>query len=112
MPHVDLLANGAAEDESLVEELARVINRAYALGEDGLWVEGTTRTSPAEVAELVRSGGMLVATLDGKVVGCGFVRPLDATTLDLGLISASPEHRGIGVGREIMRSAEIGRAHV
>jgi GNAT superfamily N-acetyltransferase len=106
MPQVELLGAGAADDERLVEELARVINRAYALGEDGLWVEGTARTSPAEVAELVRSGGMLVATLDGQVVGCGFVRPLDATTLDLGLISASPEHRGIGVGREIVRSAE------
>jgi GNAT superfamily N-acetyltransferase len=106
MPQVELLATGAADDEGLVAALARVINRAYALGEDGLWVEGTTRTSPAQVAELVRSGGMLVATLDGEVVGCGFVRPLDATTLDLGLISASPEHRGIGVGREIVRSAE------
>jgi GNAT superfamily N-acetyltransferase len=106
MPQVELLGAGAADDERLVEELTRVINRAYALGEDGLWLEGTTRTSPAEVAELVRSGGMLVATLDGQVVGCGFLRPLDATTLDLGLISASPEHRGIGVGREIVRAAE------
>jgi GNAT superfamily N-acetyltransferase len=106
MPQVELLAAGAADDEDLMDAVARVINRAYALGEDGLWVEGTTRTNPAEVAELVRSGGMLVATLDGEVVGCGFVRPLDATTLDLGLISASPEHRGIGVGREIVRSAE------
>jgi GNAT superfamily N-acetyltransferase len=106
MPQVELLSTGAADDEDLMGELARVINHAYALGEDGLWVEGTTRTSPAQVAELVRSGGMLVATLDGQVVGCGFVRPLDATTLDLGLISASPEHRGIGVGREIVRSAE------
>jgi hypothetical protein len=47
MPQVELLAPGAADDQSLVEDIARVINRAYALGEDGLWVEGTTRTSPA-----------------------------------------------------------------
>jgi GNAT superfamily N-acetyltransferase len=105
-PRVELLAAGVADDASLMDDLAGVINHAYAIGEDGLWVEGATRTTPAGVAELVRSGGMLMATLGGEVVGCGFVRPLDATTADLGLISASPERQGAGVGREIVRSAE------
>jgi GNAT superfamily N-acetyltransferase len=105
-PRVELLAAGAADDASLMDELARLINRAYAIGEDGLWVEGTTRTSPAEVAALVGGGGMLVAAVDGEIVGCARVRPLDATTADLGFISASPERQGSGVGREIVRSAE------
>jgi GNAT superfamily N-acetyltransferase len=103
---VELLAASAADDASLVDVLARLINRAYAAGEDGLWVEGTVRTTPAEVGGLVRSGGMLVASVDGEVVGCGCARALDATTADLGFVSARPERQGNGVGREIVRSAE------
>jgi GNAT superfamily N-acetyltransferase len=105
-PKVELLTANAADDEDLVEAVAQVINRAYADGEAGLWVEGTLRTTPEQVADLVRSGGMLVARLDGEVVGCGFVRPLDATSADLGLVAASPEHQGTGVGRAIVGSAE------
>jgi GNAT superfamily N-acetyltransferase len=105
-PELDLLTAGAAADPSLVDAVAGVINRAYAAGEDGLWLPGTRRTTPADVADLIAGGGMLVARLDGEVVGCGYVRPLDATTADLGLISASPEHQGTGIGRAIVRAAE------
>jgi GNAT superfamily N-acetyltransferase len=105
-PQVELLATSAAGDEALLEELARVINSAYALGESGLWVEGTTRIAPPEVAEAIRGGDMLAASLGDRIVGCASVRPLDAATADLGLVSAAPEARGRGVGRELVRSAE------
>jgi GNAT superfamily N-acetyltransferase len=103
---VKLLAPDEARDEVLVEELVRLINAAYAVGEAGLWLEGATRTEPDEIAEAIRSGGMLAATLAGRLVGCAYVRPLDAATADLGLISAAPDQWGIGIGRELVRSAE------
>jgi GNAT superfamily N-acetyltransferase len=103
---VNALAPDKALDEVLVVELVRVINDAYAVGEAGLWLEGTARTTPAEVAEAVRSGGMLAATVEGRLVGCAYVHPLDAGTSDLGLISVAPERWGGGVGRELVRSAE------
>ena len=91
---VQLLSPDAAEDEALVDALARVVNGAYAVGEAGLWLEGTTRTTPAEIADAIRSGGVLAATDDGRVVGCAYVRPMDAATADLGL------------GSRLVRSAE------
>jgi GNAT superfamily N-acetyltransferase len=103
---VELLAHDAADDEAVVEELANLINAAYAIGEAGLWREGWTRTSPVGVADAVRGGGMLVATLDGRIVGCGCVRALDGRTADLGFVAAAPDQWGGGVGREIVRSAE------
>jgi ketosteroid isomerase-like protein/GNAT superfamily N-acetyltransferase len=103
---VNPLAPAEARDEVLVKELARLINGAYALGETGLWLEGATRTKPGEIAEAIRSGGMLAATLEGRVVGCAYVWPLDAGTADLGLLAAVPERWGSGVGRELVRSAE------
>jgi GNAT superfamily N-acetyltransferase len=103
---VKLLAPDEARDEVLVEELVRVINEAYAIGEAGLWLEGTTRIRPDEIAEAIRSGGMLAATLEGRLVGCAYVCPLNADTADLGLVSATPDQWGKGIGRELVRVAE------
>jgi GNAT superfamily N-acetyltransferase len=103
---VGLLAPAEAGDAVLVGELVSLINEAYAVGEAGLWREGTTRTGPGEIAEATRGGGMLAATLEGRLVGAAYVRPLDASTADLGLVSAVPEDWGTGVGRELVRSAE------
>jgi GNAT superfamily N-acetyltransferase len=109
---VKLLAPEEARDEVLVEALARLINAAYAVGEGGLWLEGTTRTQPREIAEAIRSGEMLAATLGGRLAGCAYVRPLNAGTADLGLISVARDLRGSGVGRELVRSAEeLMRSH-
>jgi GNAT superfamily N-acetyltransferase len=103
---VKLIAPDEARDEVLVEQLVHIVNEAYALGEAGLWIAGSTRTEPGEVAEMIRSGGMLAASLGDRPVGCAYVRPLDSDTADLSLISAAPDHWGSGVGRELVRSAE------
>lgn len=95
-----------ASDESVVEELVRLINRAYAAGEAGLWRDGATRTGPAEIAEAIRNRGMLEASAEGRIIGCASVRSLDAGTGDLGLLATAPERWGSGVGRELVRSAE------
>jgi GNAT superfamily N-acetyltransferase len=103
---VKLLSPDDARDAALVEDVARIINRAYAAGEAGLWIEGATRTEPGEVAQSIRSGGMLAATLEGRLVGCAYVRPLDADTADLGHVSVAPDQWGRGIGGELVRSAE------
>ncbi len=100
------LAPDAAGDEALVGELVRIINAAYDIGEAGLWLEGATRTRPDEIAEAIRTGGMLAARLEGRLVGCAYVRPLDGDTADLGLISTAPDYWGNGIGSDLVRSAE------
>jgi GNAT superfamily N-acetyltransferase len=104
--HVQVLAPAAAEDDAVVEALVRVINAAYAVGEEGLWLDGWVRVTRGEVQEAVRSEGMFAASVDGEIVGAAFVRPIDATTSDLGLVSATPAHWGTGLGGEIVRAAE------
>jgi GNAT superfamily N-acetyltransferase len=103
---VKLLAADEARDAVLVEEIVCVINAAYAIGEAGLWIEGAARTEAREIADAISSGGMLAARLDARLVGCAYVRPLDARTADLGLVSAAPDQWGSGVGRELVRHAE------
>jgi GNAT superfamily N-acetyltransferase len=103
---VEVLPAAAAGDAARVAAVVRVINAAYAVGEAGLWVDGTVRTTPAAVAEAIRGGGMLVASLDGEVVGCAWVKRLDATTADVGLVSVVPERWGSGAGRALVAAAE------
>jgi GNAT superfamily N-acetyltransferase len=103
---VTLLDPDDARDEVLVDELVHIVNEAYAVGEAGLWLEGTSRIQPGEIREAIRGGGALTATADGRILGCAYVRPLDADRADLGLVSAVLERWGSGIGRELVRSAE------
>jgi GNAT superfamily N-acetyltransferase len=98
------------DDRAVVAELVRLINRAYAAGEAGLWKGRVDRTVSAEIAEAVRAGQMLVARAgDGRILGCLRTRSLDATTADVGLIGVSPDVWGAGIARSLLDSAE-GRA--
>jgi GNAT superfamily N-acetyltransferase len=103
---VELLAPEAADDAALVDRLTGIVNRAYAEGEAGIWLPGTERIGADEVAAAIRAGELLGATLDGALVGCGRAVMLDATTGDVGLVSAAPEAWGAGVGRALVRAAE------
>ena len=104
--NVKLLAPALADDKGLVEELVRLVNGAFAVSESGLWLEGVARTAPSEIVAAIRSGGMLAATHEGRLVGCAYVHPLDPDRADLGLLAAAPERWGSGVGRELVRAAE------
>ena len=52
---VDLLEAHAAEDPTVVDRLAELVNRVYAVAEAGLWRDGMVRTSRAELARLVEA---------------------------------------------------------
>ena len=70
----------AADDAAVVDRLAAIVNRAYAVGEEGIWLPGTDRIGANAVAAAIRAGELLGATLDGALVGCGRAVMLDATT--------------------------------
>lgn len=98
-----------ASDTRLVAELTAMANHAYAEGEKGLWSDGAARTSHTEMAELIASGQIAVGRLDGEPVGLVRVQQLTPTLGELGMLVAAAQHKGSGVGRELVRFAE-GRA--
>jgi GNAT superfamily N-acetyltransferase len=100
------LPAAASDDATLIEPITDLINEVYAVAEDGLWAEGATRTTVDEFAELTRAGQIVVAYLRGRIVGCVRVQRLDASTGEFGMLAADPGHRGVGVGRELVRFAE------
>jgi GNAT superfamily N-acetyltransferase len=102
---IELLPPEAA-DTAVVAELRDLVNRVYEVAEEGMWPAGKARIDSEEMRVAVRGGQIAVATVDGRVVGSVRVRQLDSETGEFGLLVAAPEHRGIGVGRELVRFAE------
>jgi GNAT superfamily N-acetyltransferase len=103
---IELLPAAASDDADLMERITVLTNEVYEVAEEGLWVDGATRTTADEVAELTRAGEIVVARLRDRVVGCVRVQRLDAGTGEFGMLVADPAHRGIGVGGELIRFAE------
>ena len=94
------------DDPALAEEIADLVNRVYAEAEAGLWVDGAARTSPDEVADLIRAGQIAVIHSDERVVGAVRVQQLNDGLGEFGMLVAAPEQRGTGVGRDLVSFAE------
>jgi ribosomal protein S18 acetylase RimI-like enzyme len=103
---VRLLEPAAADDGTLVAQLASLINDVYLAAESGLWRPGATRTTAPEVAELIRAGQIVVASRDGEVVGSMRVRDVAGDASEFGMLAAAPAHRSAGVGRALLDFAE------
>jgi GNAT superfamily N-acetyltransferase len=106
MIDVRIAPAGAARDTALVHELASLVNRVYAVAEEGLWADGAPRTTPAEMAGLIAAGQIAVARAEERILGAVRIRRLDSSEGEFGMLVADPAHRGTGVGRELVRFAE------
>ena len=103
---IELLAPAESEDAELMERITDLTNGVYKVAEDGIWTDDATRTTQDEVVELTRARQIAVARVGDEVVGCIRVQRLDACTGEFGMLAADPAHRGLGVGRELVRFAE------
>jgi GNAT superfamily N-acetyltransferase len=103
---IQLLPAIASTDLTVMKRIADLINQVYAMAEDGLWVDGAARTTVSELSGLTRAGQIAVARLDEKIVGCVRVQRLDRAKGEFGMLAADPSHRGVGIGRELVRFAE------
>ena len=108
LPRLDiqLLATAAASDGGLVGELTDLVNRVYAIAEEGLWVAAATRTTTSEMTELIATGQIAVARVDGRIAGAVRIQQLDAATGEFGMLIVDPAHRRGGIGRELVLFAE------
>jgi ribosomal protein S18 acetylase RimI-like enzyme len=106
MIDVRMAPAAAAEDTALVNELAALVNSVYALAEEGLWADGTPRTTPERMAALIAAGQIAIAWAGERIVGAVQIQRLDTGEGEFGMLVADPAHRGRGVGRELVRFAE------
>ena len=103
---VGIVRAAASGGVTLAAGLAALVNEAYAVAEEGLWIDGVARTTSAEITGLVRAGELAVARREGVIVGCVRVQRLDDYRGEFGMLAVSPAQRGTGVGRALLRFAE------
>jgi len=103
---IELLPATAASDGGLVRELTDLVNRVYAMAEQGLWVDGATRTTTTEMAEMIADGQIAVARTDGQIVGSVRLQELESGEGEFGILVADPTRRGEGIGRVLVIFAE------
>jgi GNAT superfamily N-acetyltransferase len=101
---IGLLSSDAGE--AVAAEVTDLVNRVYVTAEEGIWRAGATRTTWAEVSELIRLEELAVARLNGQIVGIVRVQRLAGGVGEFGMLAADPDHRGIGVGRHLVGFAE------
>ena len=88
-------------------EVSRVLIAALNAELSGAYPEpGATHfgLDPAQVSG--RSGAFLVIYQEGKAVGCGAVRLIDAETGELKRMYVTPVARGLGLGRRLVAALE------
>ena len=106
MTVISPLSPGAADDADLMRAISALVNEVYRESEQGLWVDGATRTDPTEVAALTRAGELVAAHRDGRLAGVLRLRPWDEVSSEFGMLAADPKVRGEGVGRRLVDHAE------
>jgi GNAT superfamily N-acetyltransferase len=103
---ITMLPPEGAEDEALVGRLVEIVNAAYAVGEAGMWVAGTSRVGDEELRGLIRASEIVVARVGDRVVGCVRVHRLSKTVWGFGMLAAARDAHGTGVGRTLVAAAE------
>jgi GNAT superfamily N-acetyltransferase len=101
---IELLARDVGD--GAVAEITDLVNRVYAVAEEGLWHDGAARTTRAETRAYIRSGEIAVARLNGRIVGSVRIQQLGGGVGEFGMLAADRDHRGIGIGRRLVRFAE------
>jgi GNAT superfamily N-acetyltransferase len=103
---IEFLPAASASHAETVTTITSLVNGVYETSEQGLWAEGALRTTEAEVADLIRRGEIAAATSGVDILGSVRIQRLDANTGEFGMLAADPDHRGVGIGRELVAFAE------
>lgn len=103
--NIQMLPQHASMDMSEMEHLTCIINRVYKASEQGLWVQGTTRTTVVDVAKFTAAGEIAVATINGRIVGCIHIYRKGETG-EFGMLAVDERFQGIGIGAQLVRFAE------
>lgn len=94
-----------ADDSVLVSQLVEIINVAYKTSEGDIWIDSHLRTTPDDLARLIRAGEIFVARRASQVVGTVRICE-DERSLEWGQLASVPAVAGQGLGRAIAAYVE------
>ncbi len=89
-----------------VRRLSDLINEVYDDAESGMWKRKGTRTNPDEVERLLRADALILAEIDGALVGSVNVNLMEDGVGEFGMLVADLSLRGAGIGSALAEHAE------
>jgi DNA-binding MarR family transcriptional regulator len=93
-------------DDNNIRLLSALINKVYDEAESGMWKVSGSRTSPDQVKSLLKKKKLILAKLDGAIVGSVNVNQMDDNTAEFGMLVADQNFRGVGIGSILVDAAE------
>lgn len=93
-------------ERDTIERLSDLINEVYDDAESGMWKRKGTRTDPADVERLLRARALILAEIDGVLVGSLNVNLLGDGVSEFGMLVADRNFRGLGIGSALVEHAE------
>ncbi len=102
-------------NSSDVEQIARLVNSAYRgeSSKNGWTTEadilGGQRTDSAGILELIekKNSCILIFEMDQKIVASVHLEKKNLNTAYLGMFTVSPKLQGQGIGKKLMKAAEL-----
>jgi GNAT superfamily N-acetyltransferase len=89
-----------------IKRLSDLINEVYDDAESGMWKRTGTRTNPAEVERLLRAQALILAEIDGVLVGSVNVNLMGDGVGEFGMLVADRKYHGKGIGSALVKHAE------
>jgi GNAT superfamily N-acetyltransferase len=93
-------------EASKIKQLAALINEVYDDAESGMWKRPGMRTNPGEVERLLRNQALILAEIDGMLVGAVNVNLMNDGIGEFGMLVADRNYRGKGIGSALVAHAE------
>jgi GNAT superfamily N-acetyltransferase len=89
-----------------IKQLSDLINEVYDDAESGMWKRSGTRTNPGEVECLLSNQALILAEIDGRLVGAVNVNLMNDGIGEFGMLVADLHYRGKGIGSALVARAE------
>lgn len=102
----------SAEEADLLGRLVDLINDAYAIAEQGLWLTGVERTDLDQTYAVLAAGRVLVGRVDGVLAGTVQTQDVDRSRVSFGTLAVDAAFSGRGVGSALVRHVEMDAAAV
>jgi GNAT superfamily N-acetyltransferase len=83
-----------------------LINEVYDDAGSGMWRRRGTRTNPTEVERLLRARALILAEVDGVLVGSVNVNLVSDGFGEFAMLVADRNYRGVGIGSALVEHAE------
>jgi GNAT superfamily N-acetyltransferase len=94
-----------------IERLSDLITDVYDDAESGMFKRKGTRTNPAQVERLLRARSLILAEIDGVLVGSVNVNLRSEGVGEFGMLVADRKYRAFGIGSALVERAEQWARH-